>query len=48
MVNTAVQRGLHSSKVVRGRLSHLEEPVWLIQRYLAARAEGRYPGPTTV
>ena len=44
MVNTAVQRGLHSSKVVRGRLSHLEEPVWLIQRYLAARAEGRYPG----
>jgi len=44
MVNTAVQRGLHSSKVVRGRLSHLEEPIWLIQRYLAARAEGRYPG----
>ena len=45
MVNTAVQRGLNSSKAVRGRLSHLEEPVWLIQRYLAARAEGRYPGP---
>jgi phenylpropionate dioxygenase-like ring-hydroxylating dioxygenase large terminal subunit len=44
MVNTAVQRGLNSSTVVRGRLSHLEEPVWLIQRYLAARAEGRYPG----
>ena len=44
MVNTAVQRGLQSSKVVRGRLSHLEEPVWLIQRYLAARAQGRYPG----
>ena len=44
MVNTAVQRGLNSSKAVRGRLSHLEEPVWLIQRYLAARAQGRYPG----
>jgi phenylpropionate dioxygenase-like ring-hydroxylating dioxygenase large terminal subunit len=44
MVNTAMQRGLSSSKAVRGRLSHLEEPVWLIQRYLAARAEGRYPG----
>jgi phenylpropionate dioxygenase-like ring-hydroxylating dioxygenase large terminal subunit len=45
MVNTAVQRGLNSTKVVRGRLSHLEEPVWLIQRYLAARSEGRYPEP---
>ncbi|HAC58242.1 MAG: hypothetical protein CMI62_14905 [Parvibaculum sp.] len=43
VMNAAVQRGLKSSKVVRGRLSHLEEPVWLIQRYLAARAEGRYP-----
>jgi hypothetical protein len=43
MVNTAVQRGLNSSKAVRGRLSHLEEPVWLIQRYLAARAQGLYP-----
>ncbi|HMI95536.1 MAG TPA: aromatic ring-hydroxylating dioxygenase subunit alpha [Micropepsaceae bacterium] len=48
MVNSAVQRGLGSSKVVRGRLSHLEEPVWLIQRYLAARAEGRYPETATV
>jgi len=44
VVNTAVQRGLHSSYVVRGRLSHLEMPVWLIQRYLAARGHGRYPG----
>lgn len=34
-VNTAVQQGLHSRHAVRGRLSHLEEPVWLIQRYLA-------------
>jgi hypothetical protein len=28
---------------VRGRLSHLEEPIWLIQRYLAARVAGAYP-----
>ena len=43
LVNTAVQRGLNSRAAVRGRLSHLEEPVWLIQRYLAARAAGAYP-----
>jgi len=43
VVNTAVQRGLRSSRAVRGRLSHLEEPIWLIQRYLAARAQGSYP-----
>jgi phenylpropionate dioxygenase-like ring-hydroxylating dioxygenase large terminal subunit/multimeric flavodoxin WrbA len=42
-VNTAVQRGLGSVNAVRGRLSHLEEPVWLIQRYVAARLQGRYP-----
>jgi hypothetical protein len=34
-VNTAVQCGLNSAHAVRGRLSHLEEPIWLIQRYLA-------------
>ncbi len=43
LVNAGVQRGLHSRTVVQGRLSHLEEPVWLIQRYLAARLEGAYP-----
>jgi phenylpropionate dioxygenase-like ring-hydroxylating dioxygenase large terminal subunit len=43
MMNAAVQRGLHSRKVVRGRLSHLEEPIWLIQRYIAARLQGAYP-----
>jgi phenylpropionate dioxygenase-like ring-hydroxylating dioxygenase large terminal subunit len=43
VVNIAVQRGLNSSKAVRGRLSHLEEPIWLLQRYLAARARGGYP-----
>jgi phenylpropionate dioxygenase-like ring-hydroxylating dioxygenase large terminal subunit len=43
MVNTAVQTGLGSRAAVRGRLSHLEEPVWLIQRYVAARAAGGFP-----
>lgn len=43
LVNVAVQRGLHSRSVVQGRLSHLEEPVWLIQRYVAARLKGEYP-----
>jgi len=45
LVNAAVQTGLRSSRVVRGRLSHLEEPIWQIQRYLAARSEGTYPAP---
>jgi phenylpropionate dioxygenase-like ring-hydroxylating dioxygenase large terminal subunit len=43
LVNVGVQRGLNSRKVVQGRLSHLEEPVWLIQRYVAARLNGTYP-----
>jgi hypothetical protein len=43
MVNTGVQRGLKSRKAVIGRLSHLEEPVWLIYRYIAARLKGTYP-----
>jgi phenylpropionate dioxygenase-like ring-hydroxylating dioxygenase large terminal subunit len=43
VVNAAVQRGLKSQKVVRGRLSHLEEPIWLLQRYDAARLQDRYP-----
>ena len=42
-VNAAVQRGLHSDTVVRGRLSHLEEPIWLLHRYLAARLDERFP-----
>jgi phenylpropionate dioxygenase-like ring-hydroxylating dioxygenase large terminal subunit len=40
----AVQRGYYSSGYQRGRLSHLEMPIWLIQRYLAARARGTWPG----
>lgn len=42
-VCTAVQRGFHAGGYQRGRLSHLEMPIWLIQRYLAARARGTYP-----
>lgn len=42
-VCTAVQRGLQSSAYGRGRLSHLEMPVWLIQRYIAARGRGTWP-----
>jgi phenylpropionate dioxygenase-like ring-hydroxylating dioxygenase large terminal subunit len=42
-VCTAVQRGNHSSVQRRGRLSHLEMPVWLIQRYVAARGRGTWP-----
>ena len=40
---TGVQRGLGSSAYAPGRLSHLEMPVWLIQRYLAARGRGTWP-----
>ena len=39
----AVQRGLTTAGYQRGRLSHLEMSVWLIQRYLAARSRGTWP-----
>jgi phenylpropionate dioxygenase-like ring-hydroxylating dioxygenase large terminal subunit len=42
-VCTAVQRGFHSRVYARGRLSHLEMPVWLVQRYIAARGRGTWP-----
>jgi phenylpropionate dioxygenase-like ring-hydroxylating dioxygenase large terminal subunit len=42
-VNEAVQRGLRSRHVVRGRLSHLEEPVWQFHRLLAARMAALSP-----
>lgn len=42
-VCTAVQRGLGTAGWQRGRLSHLEMPIWLIQRYLAARSRGTWP-----
>lgn len=35
LVNVGVQKGLRSRAFVPGRLSHLEEPIWHIQRYLA-------------
>jgi len=42
-VCTAVQRGLYASGWQPGRLSHLEMPVWLFHRYLAARIQGLWP-----
>jgi phenylpropionate dioxygenase-like ring-hydroxylating dioxygenase large terminal subunit len=36
-VCVAVQRGMNSSAYRPGRLSHLEVPIWHIQRYLARR-----------
>ncbi len=42
-VCSAVQRGLSSAAWKPGRLSHLEMPVWLFHRYIAARARGVWP-----
>jgi phenylpropionate dioxygenase-like ring-hydroxylating dioxygenase large terminal subunit len=42
-VCTAVQRGLHASGWQQGRLSHLEMPVWLFHRFMAARLTDRWP-----
>lgn len=42
-VCTAVQRGLYASGWQPGRLSHLEMPVWLFHRYIAARIRGLWP-----
>jgi phenylpropionate dioxygenase-like ring-hydroxylating dioxygenase large terminal subunit len=42
-VCTAVQRGFYASGWQPGRLSHLEMPVWLFHRYLAARIRGVWP-----
>ncbi len=42
-VCTAVQRGYYASGWQPGRLSHLEMPVWLFHRYLAARIRGSWP-----
>ena len=40
---SAVQRGFASRTYQPGRLSHLEMPVWLFHRYIAARARGVWP-----
>jgi len=42
-VCTAVQRGFYASGWQPGRLSHLEMPVWLFHRFLAARIRGSWP-----
>jgi phenylpropionate dioxygenase-like ring-hydroxylating dioxygenase large terminal subunit len=42
-VCTAVQRGFYARGWQPGRLSHLEMPVWLFHRYLAARIRGTWP-----
>ena len=42
-VCTGVQRGLYASGWQTGRLSHLEMPVWLFHRFLAARLQGAWP-----
>ncbi len=42
-VCTAVQRGLYARGWQRGRLSHLEMPLWLFHRFLAARIRGVWP-----
>ncbi len=38
-----VQRSYYASGYQRGRLSHLEMPIWLFHRYLAARTRGTWP-----
>lgn len=42
-VCTAVQRGFYASGWQPGRLSHLEMPVWLFHRYIAARIQNTWP-----
>ena len=42
-VLSAVQRSTLADGYQRGRLSHLEMPVWMIQRMLAARIRGTKP-----
>ncbi|MEM6910352.1 MAG: aromatic ring-hydroxylating dioxygenase subunit alpha [Verrucomicrobiota bacterium] len=42
-VITAVQRSMYATGYQRGRLSHLEMPIWLLHRYLAARAQNSWP-----
>lgn len=40
-VCTATQRGMRSVGYAQGRLSHLEEPIWHFQKYLASVIERR-------
>lgn len=40
LANSGVQRGLNARAAAPGRLSHLEQPLWQFQRYLAHRLTG--------
>jgi phenylpropionate dioxygenase-like ring-hydroxylating dioxygenase large terminal subunit len=44
-VCAAVQKGMNSSAFRAGRLSHLEKPIWLIQRYLARKIREAQQSP---
>jgi phenylpropionate dioxygenase-like ring-hydroxylating dioxygenase large terminal subunit len=45
-VCVAVQKGMNSASYRPGRLSHLEKPIWLIQRYLARKIREAEIAPT--
>ncbi|MGJ8644775.1 MAG: aromatic ring-hydroxylating oxygenase subunit alpha [Luteolibacter sp.] len=45
-VCAATQRGMRSDGYAQGRLSHLEEPIWHFQKYLAEKIEGAEMGVT--
>lgn len=42
-VCTATQRGMNSAGYAQGRLSHLEEPIWHFQKYLATVIQQHSP-----
>jgi hypothetical protein len=42
-VCAATQRGMRSVGYEQGRLSHLEEPIWHFQKYLAAKIKAAIP-----
>jgi hypothetical protein len=44
-VNTAVQHGLMSSRAIQGRLSHMEEPISQIQKWLSRQINGAPEAP---
>ena len=46
-VCVAVQRGMNSGYFKGGRLSHLEKPIWFIQRYLARKIREAQEAPST-
>jgi hypothetical protein len=42
-----VQKGMNSATYAGGRLSHLEKPIWYIQRYLARKIRESMNAPAT-